>query len=671
VGAARQIGFRAPRRTHSAVPYTVEGICGASRVRHRAVTLRDAWWRADHGPLLAFRGGDPVALLPAGTARYLLLDPADGTRVPVTGAVAATLDARAFVFYAPLPRRPLGAGDLLRAALRSSRRELRTVAAVGCLAGLLGLAAPLATARLVGSALPRGDRGEVLALAAALVGSALAAGLFHLARAFAVLRVEAKLDQAVQGGVWDHLLSLPVSFFRRYSVGDLHARAMGIEAIRGVLSGHVLSAVLSFVFSLFSFGLLFYYSPSLAGVATLLVAALAGVTLAVARAQIREQRQLHHQRGRVSSLLFDLLGGILKLRVAGAEARARGEWARAYAAQRQAEMRSQRLANLQAVVNTTYAMLAPLVLFAALGALGGDLTVGEFLAFNVAFGQFQAAVFGVLSVATQVFATVPVYERMKPILEAAPEVGDERPEVGELAGELELRGVSFRYAADGPPVLDDVSIRVGAGEFVALVGPSGSGKSTCLRLLLGFEQPASGTVLVDGHELSRVDAHSVRRQVGVVLQDGQPLVGTIFANIIGSRNLGLEDAWWAARMMCLENEIRELPMGMYTFINDKGTNFSGGQRQRMLIARAIVSRPRVILLDEATSALDNRTQEVVVRNLEQLNATRLVIAHRLSTIVNADRIYVLDGGRVAESGTFDELMARDGAFARMVERQRA
>jgi NHLM bacteriocin system ABC transporter ATP-binding protein len=677
VGAAEGIVFRPPVRAPGEVAeVSLEAICSASRVRFRSVTLRGRWWRRDHGPLLGFLGegsahpGRPVALLPLGRGRYALEDPASGRRARVGGAVAAELDPGAFVFHPPLPRRPLRPADLARAGYRAARGEVRTLAVAALLGGALGLAAPLATARLVGSAIPAGDGRELLHLFLALLACAVAAGLVHLARALAVLRIEARVDRGVQGGVWDHLLSLPASFFRGFAVADLHARAMGIEAVRTLVSGHVLSAVLSLVLALSSFAVLFHYAPPLAGLATLLLVALALATAAIARLQLRELRRVQERRARVASLLFDLLGGIHKLRVAGAERRARDEWARAYAAERRAEARAQRLAVLQGSVNAVYALLAPLVLFAAVGLTGGaGMELAAFLAFNVAFGQLQGAVFGVLGVAGQLLAVVPHWERLQPILAAAPEAEGGRVDPGPLRGELELRDVTFRYAPGAPAALEGVSLRAGPGELVALVGATGSGKSTCLRLLLGFERPDSGEVLVDGRPLETLDIPSVRRQLGVVLQDGQPLVGTILANIAGSRDLEPEEAWAAARAVGLEEEIRGFPMGMYTFVNDRGTTLSGGQRQRILLARAIVGRPRVLLLDEATSALDVRTQETVVRTLASLGATRVVIAHRLSTVRDADRIYVLDAGRVVESGTYDELMALGGTFARMAARQ--
>ncbi|MET0400028.1 MAG: NHLP bacteriocin export ABC transporter permease/ATPase subunit [Longimicrobiaceae bacterium] len=677
IGRAQGIAFRSPGRVGggTARPLTLERICDASRVRRRRVALHGEWWRGDHGPLLAFRKGAgaeegaPVAVLPE-RGGYVLEDPAARSRLPVDTDVAAGLADAAYVFYPPLPRRALRALDLVRVAYGAIRRELVTMVIVGSAAGLLSLLVPVVTARIVGDAIPDGDRPGLFFMMAALLVGALTAALFQVVRSIAVLRIESKMDLLLQAAIWDHLLSLPVSFFRRFSVGDLQARSVGIHAIRELLSGNVVTSLLSLLFSVFSVAILFHYSGRLAVVAMFLLALLAGTTVLLARLRIRRERVLQQDQGRMSGLLFDLLGGIVKLRVAGAERRAFERWAGMYEEQRRHTVEAQRFAGFQAVVTAMYLALAPLVLFAVVGlSAGAGLSVGEFLAFNAAFGQLQAAVFAALSVVGQVFTLVPVYERMRPILQAAPEVDDARAELTEIEGRIELCDVTFRYEDAGPPVLRGVSIRVDPGEFVALVGPSGSGKSTCLRLLLGFEQPAAGTVRVDGHDLATLDPQSVRRQTGVVLQDGQPLVGTIFSNVVGGRNVGLEEAWRAARMVDLESEIRALPMGMYTFINDKGTNFSGGQRQRLLIARAIVGRPRVILLDEATSALDNRTQDTVIRSLESLKATRLVIAHRLSTIIHADRIYVLDGGVIVEEGTYAELVRRGGVFSRMVERQ--
>jgi ATP-binding cassette subfamily C protein len=652
-------------------------ICAASRIRTRRVILRDSWWRRDNGPLVAFRtlGTEqkqkrPVALLPTSPRSYELVDPAEGTRQPVDAALAESLSGDAFMFYPPLPERPLTRGDLLRHALADQRKELMTILLMGGAGGLLALLIPILTGQVFGSIIPNANRPQLLQITLALVVSALAGAVFQVTRSIAVLRLGGKIDGALQGAVWDRLLSLPVTFFKRFTVGDLANRSMGIDTIRDLLTGNVLTSILAAVFSVFSFVLLFYYSWRLALAATALVVVLSGITALLLWLQLRHQRELLRLQGKIASLLFALIHGIAKLRVAGAEARAYARWAAAFAEQRRRALAAQRVANVQASVNAVYSVVAALAIFAVVGlSTQESLSIGEFLAFNAAFGQFLSASLSMVSVISSVLLMVPVYERLEPILQTVPEVDDSKAEPGELTGEIEFSHVSFRYHDDGPLILDDVSFRAGAGEFIALVGPSGAGKSTCLRLILGFENPISGSIYFDGQDLASLAVQSVRRQIGVVLQHGKPMSGSIFSNIVGSAQLTLDDAWEAARMAGLEEDIKAMPMGMHTVVSEGAETFSGGQKQRLLIARAIVHRPRIILFDEATSALDNRTQEVVSRSLEGLKATRIVIAHRLSTILNADRIYVFEAGRIVEEGTYQDLARRGGPFARLVERQ--
>lgn len=653
-------------------------ICDASRVRSRRVILRDDWWRRDNGPLVAFLSLDeerkstrPVALLPVSPRRYELVDPVAGTRTPVAAAVAETLSGDAHMFYPPLPERPVTRGDLLRLALKDRRGDLWSILLMGAAGGLLALFLPILTGHVFGNVIPGAERGQLLQITLALIVSAVAGAVFQVTRSIAVLRLGGKADGALQAAVWDRLLSLPVSFFRRFTVGDLANRSLGINAIREMLTGNVLTVALAAVFSVLSFALLFYYSWRLALLATGLVLLLTGVTAALVYLQLRHQRALLELEGKIASLLFGLINGIGKIRVAGAEARAFARWAERFAEQRRRAFAAQRAANAQAAFNAVYGVLTSLAIFAVVGLASEEaMPLGEYLAFNAAFGQFLSAALSLVSVFSTVLVLVPLYERLEPILEAVPEVDESKADPGELAGEIEFSHVSFRYQADGPLILDDVSFRAGPGEFIALVGPSGAGKSTCLRLIVGFEKPSSGSIYFDGQDLAGLAVQGVRRQIGVVLQSGRPMAGSLFSNIIGSSNLGVDAAWEAARMAGLEDDIKAMPMGMHTVISEGAETFSGGQKQRIQIARAIVHRPRIILFDEATSALDNRTQETVSRSLERLKATRIVIAHRLSTIQNADRIYVIEGGRVVEQGTYGELLKRNGPFARLAERQR-
>jgi ABC-type bacteriocin/lantibiotic exporter with double-glycine peptidase domain len=386
--------------------------------------------------------------------------------------------------------------------------------------------------------------------------------------------------------------------------------------------------------------------------------------------QLRYQRRETEMVGKVSSLVLQLLTGIAKLRVAGAEMRAFAVWAGQYSIQKANTAKAQSAANALLVFNSASTVLTSLVVFAAVVYfLGGSVSTGDFVAFNVAFAQFLYASADITTAFTNIFQAAPFYERAKPILRTLPEVDTEKPDPGVLRGRVEINHVSFRYDPDGPLVLDDVSLRAEPGEFVAIVGPSGAGKSSLFRQLLGFEEAEAGSVYYDDHPLSELNVQAVRRQMGVVLQNGRLMSGTIFQNITGVSQLTMDQAWEAARMAGLDRDIEMMPMGMFTFLGEGTSAISGGQRQRLMIARAIASKPRILLFDEATSALDNRTQAIVSSSLENLKATRIVIAHRLSTIMNADRIYVLKDGLIVQSGTYTELMEREGPFRDLAARQ--
>ncbi|HEX6745976.1 MAG TPA: NHLP bacteriocin export ABC transporter permease/ATPase subunit [Longimicrobium sp.] len=649
-------------------------IARASGYQTRKVMLRDDWWRRDGGPMLAVRenGLRAVALLPERGNRYVLCDPTDRTRTPMDAKEAGTLSPFAWSFYRPFAPGPVGILGLLRHGVRGCGRDLATLLTVGAAGGALAMAPPVATGLLFNSVIPGAERAQLAQLTAVLLAVAVAAALFQLTRAVALTRIEGKAGSAVQGAVWDRLLSLPPNFFRARAAGDLASRAMGVDAIREALSGASATALLGLLFSLFNFALLFHYSGRLALWATFLASLLVVATVASSVVQLRRQRVLSRLQAEIEGVVLQLLTGIAKLRAAAAEARAFGLWADRFAEQRRLRYAVRRAAGGLASFNSGFPVLAQAVVFAiAAGMVGKEdgMRTGDFLAFMAAFGSFTAALLSTSIAVTQALSAIPQYEIARPILEAEPEIDAGRADPGVLQGEVSVQHLFFRYAEDGAYVLDDLSFHAEPGEFVALVGPSGSGKSTLFRLLLGFEQPESGSIFFDGQELGGVDVLLLRRQIGVVLQNGRLMPGDLFSNIVGSTGANLEDAWEAARMSGLDADIKAMPMGMHTMVSEGGTTLSGGQRQRLMIARAIVTRPRILLFDEATSALDNRTQAIVSDSLAGLRATRLVIAHRLSTIVHADRICVIERGTVVQSGRYDELMAVDGPFRELARRQ--
>ena len=305
------------------------------------------------------------------------------------------------------------------------------------------------------------------------------------------------------------------------------------------------------------------------------------------------------------------------------------------------------------------------------GAVKSGVTVAEFYAFSTAYGMVNTAFLALASVAAGIADIRPVLEVARPILEAEPEISADKHVVTKLSGSIELNNVTFRYRDDMPPVLDDLSLRIRPGQYVAVVGKTGCGKSTLMRLLLGFETPQKGAVYYDGHDLSTIDLKSLRRRIGTVMQDGKVFTGDIYSNIvICAPWLTHDDAWEAAETAGLADDIRAMPMGMNTLLSEGQGGISGGQRQRLLIARAVAPKPKILMFDEATSALDNITQKQVSDALDKMKCTRIVIAHRLSTIRQCDRILVLDQGKIAEDGTYEELIAKNGVFAELVARQR-
>ena len=649
----------------------VVAIARASRFRTRTVRLEAQWWREDVGPLVGFlkAGETPVALLPERSG-YLLHDPTSDRKVAVDETVAKELRLDARMFYRPLPDHPLGGLDLLRFAARGVGRDIGVLTLCGVVVALLGLLTPVLTGRILGDLVPRAARGEITQWAIILLAVAVVSAALSMVQNLAALRTEGKVDMAAQAGVWDRLMSLPAPFFRRYPIGELSSAALGVNGIRDALSGVAVSAVLAFVFGLVNLGLMLWYDVVLGLIAFAVIVAGAAVSLWLGSRQIREQRAVIADLNAISSTTFQFMSGLAKLRIAAAEDRAYGHWAARFAQMRRRSYTARTLQNRLTVFNAGYAILAPAFIFGYIGLVrDGDFSTATFLSFNVAFLLFLGATLQLTGTGITVLAIVPMFEQLKPILEAVPEVDSDKTDPGELSGEVEVSHVRFRYAEDAPLVLDDVSFVARPGEFVAIVGPSGCGKSTLLRLLLGFEAPESGAVLYDDQQLPDLDAGAVRRQCGVVLQQGQLFAGDILSNIVGSSLFTADDAWEAADMAGLREDIEAMPMGMNTILSEGASTLSGGQRQRLMIARALIARPRIVFFDEATSALDNRTQRIVTESMRRLHATRIVIAHRLSTIQDADRIVVMDRGRVVQHGTFEELMAQEGMFRNLAVRQ--
>ncbi len=650
-------------------------ICRFSGIRARMVTLRatDTWWRQDNGPMLGFSKKEqkPFALLPGGRSGYRLTDPSSSDTVELNEAVAEGIAEQAWMFYSPFPEKPLQGKEILQFGMFGCREDVIRLILLGIAASLFGLLTPVLTGQLFGTVIPQSNRGQLLQLVLILLASVISVTGFHLAKQIASMRMQNRIDMRIQPGLIDRLLNLPSNFFRNYSSGDLAARVMGATQIREILSSSAVSVLLGMMFSLFSLALLFYYSWKLALVALLLSFIMVAATIFISFRQLKLNRDALTVQGKISGMLGNWLGGITKIRITGTEKTAFSKWATLFIQERGLMFDAGKLQNTLSVVTTSFPVVAMAVIFfSAITIMQSDkLSTGSFITFTTAYTTFQTTLLQMVMTVIASLNVVPLYERLKPVLETMPEADETKKYPAKLSGEIVLQDVNFSYSSDAPQILFDINLSVSPGEFVALVGGSGSGKSTLLRLLLGFEKADSGTVYYGGEDLASLNVQAVRRQIGVVMQNGQLLPGFILQNIIGSSILTIDDAWEAAKMAGFDEDIRQMPMGMYTVISEGSGTLSGGQRQRLLIASALVRKPGIIFFDEATSALDNRTQEVVSKSLEQLQSTRIVIAHRLSTIRKADRIYCLDKGRIVQSGSYEELMAQEGFFKELASRQ--
>ncbi|MGX5186361.1 NHLP bacteriocin export ABC transporter permease/ATPase subunit [Streptomyces avermitilis] len=651
----------------------VERVAIASRVRTRAVRLDGRWWRDNTGPLVGHRAlsGAPVALLWR-RGGYVAVQPSSGRETPIEKANAEEFEPRAVMFYRPLPERGLGPLRLMRFSMRGTGGDLRNLLASGLVTVAIGALVPIATGKVLGEYVPKAQHGLIVQVCLAIMITSVVSAAFMLLQNLTLLRMEGRIEATLQPAVWDRLLRLPTKFFTSRSTGELASAAMGISSIRRLLAGVGPTVAQSVTVGAMNLGLLFWYSAPMALAAIGMLVVIAGVFSGLGLWQVRWQRRLVVLSNKLNNQAFQTLRGLPKLRVAAAENYAYAAWAGEFARSRELQQKVGRIKNLTSVLGAVYLPLCSLLMFMLLaGPARGAMSAAAFLTFNTSVTMLLTSVTQLTGAFVSAVAALPMFEEIKPVLDATPEVRTASTRPGVLSGGIEARRLSFRYADDGPLVLDDVSFEIKPGEFVAIVGPSGCGKSTLLRLLIGFDKPVSGSVLYDGQDLGALDQSAVRRQCGVVLQHAQPFTGSILDCICGTEPYTPEEAMAAAEMAGLAEDIKRMPMGLHTIVQGSGA-ISGGQRQRLMIAQALIRRPRILFFDEATSALDNETQRTVIESTKALNATRVVIAHRLSTVMDADRVIVMEDGRVAQQGPPAQLLADTGGrLHELVRRQLA
>lgn len=641
-------------------------------IMRRTVRLEKGWYRDAVGAMLGVmkESGRVVALIPAGFSGYCYIDPDSGKKIKINRRNQRLFDSEAIAFYKPFPLKKIGLGSVAKYIAETlSAADFALIALATLALSLIGMLSPKLNNILFAAVLPSGSVRLLLSIAVFTVSVSVSSLLISATKEMITARINTKMSVSVQAAAMMRIMSLPADFFKGYGSGDLSSRAAHISSLCNMLVSAVLTTGLTSVFSLIYISQIFIYAPVLVVPAIAVILATVAFSLISSFAQMRISKKQMELSAKESGMSYALISGIQKIKLAGAEKRAFARWGNLYAQNAKLTYNPPAFIKLNSVISLAISLIGNIVMYAA--AVKSGVSVADYYAFGTAYGMVSGAFMSLAGMALTVAQIKPILETVQPFFNTVPEISEGKEVITRLSGGIELTNVSFRYNENMPLILDNMSLKIRPGQYVAIVGKTGCGKSTLMRLLLGFEKPQKGAVYYDGRDIERIDLKSLRRRIGVVMQNSKLFSGDIYSNIVISAPwLTQSDAWDAAEKAGIAEDIRRMPMGMNTIISEGSGGISGGQRQRLMIARAIAPKPKILMLDEATSALDNLTQKRVSESLDSLKCTRIVIAHRLSTIKQCDRILVLDGGKITEDGTYDELIAQNGVFAELVERQR-
>ena len=647
-------------------------ILGHFGIEYHNVQLTDAYVNENGSPLLIYTliGEIPIILFPAKGNQYYYIHYGTGKKTYIDAAMIHGLEIDAISFYRPLPSKGVSIKEYVKYIGKSIRPlDIVLLIVFAALSSGVGLLVPYLTQRLTGEVVLNKDISLFIAVSLYVVAAATGVLLVKAVQAFVNTRIMLKIQKSVQEATMMRVLNLPAAFFKKYNTGELTARFSSVNSLASMIINGIFTTLVSVVMSLAYLFQLAGFASTLVPIVVAILFATTAFSVAIALIQKKYTRQTLELSSKESGVTYEMINGIQKIRLSGSEKRVFAKWASAYARSAEVRYHPPLILRLSPAISLLITLLGNVAIYYVAARSG--LSAGSYMAFVTGYGVLSGAFASVTSMVGVITSIKPTYDMAKPILEAEPETAQNKLVLEKVKGNIRFENVSFKYIENGPLILNDLSLDIKEGEYVAIVGQTGCGKSTLIRVLLGFEEPLSGRVTVDGHDVKDLDPSSLRRRIGTVLQNGTLFHADIFSNIIIScPNASEEDAWAAAEIADIADDIREMPMGMKTVISEGQGGISGGQKQRIMIVRAIVHHPKILIFDEATSALDNKTQKSITESINKLNCTRLVIAHRLSTIKNADRIIMLEGGKIIEEGSYDSLIAQKGKFAELVERQR-
>ena len=639
-------------------------------IMKRQIKLEEKWWKDAYGPILAYRNesGEPIALLPDKLSGYSFFDRSKGEKVRLSGKTAELFDREAYCFYKPLPQRKIGIPDLLIYMKNCiTMTDWVLVVAASLAVTGVGMLMPRLLKALTGPVVSSENKTMLIGIAICMLCTAISTQLINTVSTLIRSRLNTKTSLGIQSAMMMRIMSLPADFFRKYSPGELTSRSQSVNNLCNVIIGMIVGTGLSSLTSLLYITQIFSFAPMLVKPSLLIILITVVFSAVSSVVQIRISKKQMELDASETGMTYSMISGVQKIKLAGAEKRFFARWLNLYSDSAELVYAPPTFIKINGVITTAIGLISNIVLYFL--AVKSGISQSDYYAFQAAYGSVMAAFSALAGIALSVGGIKPILDMAEPFLKAEPETADNKEIVTKVSGAIELNNVCFRYTESTPYIVKNLSLKIRPGEYVAIVGRTGCGKSTLMRLLLGFEKPERGAIYYDGKDLNKLDLASLRRKIGTVMQSGGLFQGDIYSNIvISAPHLTLDEAWEAAEKAGIADDIRAMPM--FTIISEGNGGISGGQRQRLMIARAIAPKPKILMFDEATSALDNKTQKQVSSALDAMGCTRIVIAHRLSTIRHCDRILVLNGGNVIEDGTYDELIERKGYFAELVERQR-
>lgn len=650
---------------------SIKAIAKYSHFSIREVILEEDWYKRDLGVLFSFmEDGRPIALVPRSQQGYdYILDGKYNKKL--RKSVAGQIVPKAYMIYRPLPSGAMNWADLIKYTVKSiNKLDFISMTVLALAITAIGLITPTVTQLVYDEYIPKGDKEGIVFAGVIVCAFMISSLLFTVVKYLNKVRLGSHIRYDLQNAILQRVFEYPADFFRKFDSTDLNRRVMtfgiNIESAIVIIPSLVYLAINTVVFSV----QMMSYSVTLSFIGLSGIIIICILNYLISKACMKHELIVGQYNHEADKKLFELIGGIDKIRMAGVEDRAVYEYLKPLTNKRLAEIRRSKINNIQTILTAIIDALIPTLSYIFLYSGNSELSQGNYVAFITVFGFVVTSLMGIGEYTAQILMLKPKLKKLEPILNQESENSESKIMPGELSGEIGIEHVTFNYGENEDDVISDLSLHIDAGEYIGIVGASGCGKSTLVKLLLGFENPTAGKIYYGDNSIDAIDFQQLRKQLGVVLQDGQLIAGTIHENVTVTKpNATVKEVERALKIVNLDRDIDKMPMGLHTILSENNETISGGQKQRILIARAIINNPRILIMDEATSALDNQTQQQICDALSEMDCTRIVIAHRLSTIKNCDRIIVMDKGSIAEEGDFDSLYEKGGLFYKLVNRQ--